>query len=80
MPHHWWTRRILVVAAVMAALSGAIVLAASTPEPVAKAALGPDWQCSRLIFVFTSCSRVKHTQSIPVRVTKIPVCARARTA
>jgi hypothetical protein len=80
MPHHWWIRRMIVVAAAMAALSGAIVLAGSAPEPVASATLGPEWQCSRLIFVFTSCSRVRHTQSVRVRVTKIPVCARARTA
>jgi len=80
MPHPWWIRRILVVAAAMAALSGALVLAGTPPEPVAGAALGPEWQCSRLIFVFTSCSRIRHTQSTPARVAKIPVCGRPRSA
>lgn len=80
MPHPWWIRRILVVAAAMAALSGALVLASTTPEPVAGTALGPEWQCSRLIFVFTSCSRVRHTRSTPGRIAKIPVCGRPRSA
>jgi hypothetical protein len=49
------------------------------PEPVASAALGPDWQCSRLVFVFTTCSRIKRSQSTAVRLAKIPVCGRLRT-
>jgi hypothetical protein len=81
MSPNWWTRKSLVVAAIVA-LACAFSLAAfglSTPEPVAGAALGPDWQCSRLVFVFTTCSRIKHTQSRPVRIAKIPMCGRLRT-
>ena len=82
MPPNWWIRRSLVLAAAAVALACAIGLATfglSTPEPVASAALGPDWQCSRLIFIFTTCSRVKHTESTPVRVARTPVCGRLRT-
>ena len=82
MPHNWWTRRSLVLAAATVALAGAIgffAIGVSYPEPVASAALGPDWKCSRLAFVFTTCSRVKHTEATPVRVAKIPVCGRLRT-
>ena len=63
MPHNWWTRKTLVLAAATVALACVIGFAAigvSYPEPVASATLGPDWQCSRLAFVFTTCSRVKH--------------------
>ena len=82
MPRNWWTRRSLVLVAAAAALASAIGLVAtgvSYPEPVARATLGPDWQCSRLAFVFTTCSRVKHTEATPVRVAKNAVCARLRT-
>lgn len=82
MPHNWWTRRTLVLAAVAISLACATGFAAAGlpyPEPVASAALGPDWQCSRLAFVFTTCSRVKHTQALAVRLAKIPVCSRLRT-
>ena len=82
MPSNRWTRMNLVLAAGIIALACAFGLAAfglSTPEPVASAALGPDWQCSRLIFVFTTCSRIKHSESQPVHVAKIPVCGRLRT-
>ena len=74
MPRNWWTRKNLVLAAAAAALAfiGFVVIGVSYPEPAASAALGPDWQCSRLAFVFTS-------QSASVRLAKIPVCGRLRT-
>jgi hypothetical protein len=82
MPHNWWTRKNVVLAVAIVSLVCAIVFFApglSRPEPVLSAALGPDWQCSRLAFVFTTCSRVKHSRSTPVRLAKIPVCGRLRT-
>lgn len=81
MPRNWWTRRNLVLAAAAAALAftGFVVIGVSYPEPAASAALGRDWQCSRLAFVFTTCSRVKHSHAMPVRLAKIPVCGRLRT-
>ena len=82
MIHHRWTPRSLVLAAAIvlfACVAGAAATGLVRPEPVASAALGPDWQCSRLAFVFTTCSRVKHSQSMLVRVARIPVCGRLRT-
>ncbi|KRR02029.1 hypothetical protein CQ12_15290 [Bradyrhizobium jicamae] len=81
MPHNWWTRKNLVVTAAILALAfiGFIVAGVSSPEPAASAALGPDWQCSRLAFVFTTCSRAKHSQAATFRFAKIPVCGRLRT-
>jgi adenine-specific DNA methylase len=81
MSSNWWTRKNLVLAAAVVALAfiGFVVIGVSHPEPAASAALGPDWQCSRLVFVFTTCSRAKHSQSMAVRLAKIPVCGRLRT-
>jgi adenine-specific DNA methylase len=81
MPHNWWTRKYLVFAAAVVALAfiGFVAIGVSYPEPTASAALGPDWHCSRLAFVFTTCSRAKHSQSMAVRVAKIPMCGRLRT-
>jgi adenine-specific DNA methylase len=83
MPHNWWTRRTLILAAAAIALACAISfggIGLSYPEPVASAALGPDWQCSRLAFLFTTCIRVKNSQAaVPVSLVKIPVCGRLRT-
>jgi hypothetical protein len=79
MPH-WWTRKYLVLAAALAlAFMVCVVIGVSYPEPAASAALGPDWQCSRLAFVFTTCSRARHSQSMPIHLAKIPVCGRLRT-
>ena len=82
MSSSWWTRKYLVLAAGVAVLACAFSVAAfglSTPEPIASAALGPDWQCSRLAFVFTTCSRIKHTQAASFHIAKVPVCGRLRT-
>ena len=83
MPQNWWTRKSLVLTAAVVALTCAISFVAmglSDPEPAAGTALGPEWQCSRLAFVFTTCSRVKHTQAgTSVRVARIAACARLRT-
>ena len=80
MSHSWWTRKYLVLAAAVAlALIGCVVVGVSYPEPAASAALGPDWQCSRMAFVFTTCSRFKDSRLTAVRLAKIPVCGRLRT-
>lgn len=81
MPHNWWTRKnlVLVAAVVVLAFTGFIMIGVSHPEPAASATLGPGWHCSRLAFVFTSCSRVGDSQISAVRYAKIPVCGRLRT-
>ena len=77
MPHNWWTRKYLVLAAAVAlALIGCVVIGVSYPEPAASAALGPDWQCSRLAFVFTICSRVTQVRPVVTRARKIVPCWR----
>jgi len=82
MPHNWWTRRSFVLTAAAVALASAIGVFAtgvSYPEPVARATLGPDWECTRLAFVFTTCSRTKHTEAMHVRLARSAVCGRLRT-
>jgi hypothetical protein len=83
MPRNWWTRKNLVLAATVVTLTCAVSFVAmglAYPEPVPSSALGPNWQCSRLAFVFTTCSRVKHTQAAaPVRQAGIAACPRLRT-
>jgi adenine-specific DNA methylase len=81
MPYSWWTRKNLVLAAAIVALAfiGFVVIGVSYPEPAASAALGPDWQCSRLAFVFTTCSRARRSQAMAIHLAKIPVCGRLRT-
>ena len=81
MPHNWWTRKnlVLVAAVIALAFTGFFMIGVSHPEPAASAALGPDWHCSRLAFVFTTCSRVRDSQIVAVRLAKIPVCGRLRT-
>ena len=81
MPRNWWTRKNLVLAAAAAALAFIcfVVIGVSYPEPAASAALGPEWQCSRLAFIFTTCSRVRQSKSMAIRLAKIPVCGRLRT-
>jgi hypothetical protein len=82
MPRNWWTQRSLVLSAAAVVLAGAIGFIAagmSYPAPVARATLGSDWECTRLAFVFTTCSRAKHTEARPVRVAKSAVCTRLRT-
>jgi adenine-specific DNA methylase len=83
MPRPWWTRKNLVLAAAILSLAliGFVAIGLSYPEPAASAALGPDWQCSRLALVFTTCSRMKHSQAVvvPVRIAKAAACSRLRT-
>ncbi|MFB9265549.1 hypothetical protein ACFFWD_20740 [Bradyrhizobium erythrophlei] len=40
----------------------------ASPEPVSSAALGPEWQCSRLAFVFTTCTRIGAAEPAAFRV------------
>jgi hypothetical protein len=83
MPHNWWTCKTLILAAaavvVIACATGFAAAGLSRPEPIASAALGPDWQCSRLAFLLTTCIRVKNSQAVPGQLAKIPGCGRLRT-
>jgi len=77
MTHNWWTPRSFASLAAMVSLVCVAVVVAiglAYPEPVPSAALGPDWQCSRLAFVWTTCTRLKHAQSASTRLAEKPVC------
>ena len=66
MTTHSWIRRGLVLSiaiATLAAVVAAFAIGLTQPEPVTSAALGPDWQCTRLAFVLTSCSRIARKEA-----------------
>ena len=81
MPHNWWARKHLVFTLALVSLAcvaAAVAIGLGAPEPVHSAALGPQWQCSRLAFVFTICSRVSELERAIVRVAREPACRRGR--
>jgi hypothetical protein len=81
MPHNWWNRKQLVFALALVSFACVIALVAAGlagPEPLQSAALGPHWQCSRLAFVFTICSRVSEAERTTVRVAREPECRQPR--
>jgi hypothetical protein len=51
----------------------------TSPEPLQSAALGPHWQCSRIAFVFTNCSRVSQVERAIVGAVRAPACRQPRT-
>lgn len=82
MFHNWWTPKSLVLAlaiVVLACVAGALATAVVQPEPVSRAALGPDWQCSRVAFVWTTCRRMSHVRPPSVRLASETACKRTRT-
>lgn len=56
----------------------AIGLGLTYSEPVASGALGPDWQCTRLAFIFTSCTRVVTLKTAAVQESKALSCLRPK--
>jgi hypothetical protein len=77
MTSHVWTRKglMLSVAIVtLAAIAAALSIGLAYPEPVSSAALGPDWQCTRLAFVLTTCRRLVGAKAANAR--KDPACPR----
>ena len=81
MTRKWWTPKNLVfVAAILslACVAAFVVIGFAYPEPVSSAALGPDWQCSRLAFVWTTCTRLKSANTASAGVAREPACRRRR--
>jgi hypothetical protein len=83
MFHLIWTRKdIAFIAAIVALGCVAAVLAIglAAPDPVSSAALGPDWTCSRIGLVWTTCTPVQRAASAAVQVAKEPqpACRRPR--
>lgn len=66
-----------VVTVTLVAVTAAFALGLAQPDPVASGALGPDWQCTRLAFVFTSCTRVARLKLAGATEGKSPSCPRS---
>jgi hypothetical protein len=82
MPRNWWTVKnlVYVVAIVsLACVAAVLAIALVYPEPVSSAALGPDWQCSRLAFVWTTCTRLTKARAASARVVREPACSQRRS-
>lgn len=67
-----------VVIATLVAVTAAVAMGLSYPEPVSSGALGPDWQCTRLAFIFTSCTRVVRFKTASAEEGRTPSCPRAK--
>ena len=75
---------LFVVVAMVVAVTAAAAMGLIYTEQVSSAALGPDWQCTRLAFVFTSCTpivRLKTASAEPSKTTvtaggKVQTCPR----
>ena len=78
MSHPWGARKKIVVVAAFVLICVTALVAAGLAYQVSvpSAALGPNWQCSRLAFVFTICSRATQAGRTIVRVAREPVCSR----
>jgi hypothetical protein len=66
-----WSRKGAVLVAAVAASAALIAFMAfslASPQPVSSAALGPDWQCSRVAFLLTTCSRTGEAGNHAMRV------------
>jgi hypothetical protein len=87
MARNWWTAKnlVFVVAIVsLACVAAVLAVGLAYPEPVSNAALGPDWQCSRLAFVWTTCTRLTGAGAASARVARErlatePACPQPRT-
>jgi hypothetical protein len=60
----------------LVAITAAIAIGLTHPEPVSSGALGPDWQCTRLALVFTSCTRIAAAKAASVAGARGPSCPR----
>jgi hypothetical protein len=81
MTRFWCTPKnlVFVVAIVSLAFVAAfVVIGFAYPEPASNAALGPDWQCSRLAFVWTTCTRLKPANTATAGVARESACRRRR--
>ncbi|MBR0797593.1 hypothetical protein JQ615_19580 [Bradyrhizobium jicamae] len=65
-----WSRKGAALAAAVAlcvCMLSFVMFSLASPAPISVAALGPDWQCSRVAFVLTSCTHVGRPKAVPVR-------------
>jgi hypothetical protein len=79
MTHFPWSLKgvVLSVAVVtLLSVGAAISIGLAYPEPVSSGALGPDWQCTRMALVFTSCTRVARAEPATTVAATDPLCRR----
>jgi hypothetical protein len=82
MSHNWWTRKYIgysLAFVLFACVVAFVAVGMASPDPLQSAALGPHWQCSRMAFVFTICSRVSQVESAIVGAVRAPPCRQPRT-
>ena len=74
----WSFRGVVASVAVVSliAIVAAVSIGFAYPEPVSSGALGPDWQCTRVALVLTSCARVVRTDAVTTVAAKDPLCRR----
>jgi hypothetical protein len=73
MTHKLWSRKTLMLITAIGAAACVVALLSiglTAHEPVTNTALGPEWQCNRLAFVLTTCSRTEHLESASARLRK----------
>ena len=68
-----------VAVATLVAVTAAMAIGLADPAPVSSGALGPDWQCTRLALVFTSCTRIVRFKTAAAGEVKAPSCPRSAT-
>ena len=75
-PHVWTRKRLMLSVAIvaLAVLAAALSIGLAYPEPVSSAALGPDWQCTRLAFVLTTCTRMVRGNAASASTREDPAC------
>lgn len=64
------------VAMTLVVVVTAVAMGLGYTEPVSSGALGPEWQCTRLAFVFTSCTRVVRLKTAGFEDGKALACSR----
>ena len=82
MSHNWWTRKYIVYSlavVLLACVVAAVAAGLTSPEPIQNATLGPQWQCSRMAFVFTICRRVLQVEPAIVGAVRATACRQPRT-
>ena len=84
MVQNLWNQKGLALVAAIATVACVVALlsiALASPEPVSSAALGPDWQCTRLAFVLTTCTRLVRAETAYAGTREDPACrSRPRTS
>jgi hypothetical protein len=81
MTSRLWSRKALTLITAIGTAACVVALLSiglTAHEPVASAALGPEWQCSRIAFVLTTCTRTDPVESVSARLRKEHASARPR--